>query len=48
MVFCDSFKFFPASLDQLSASLAQVGRGYFQNLHYVVPDLYFEADVELL
>ena len=48
MVFRNSFQFLPASLEQLTASLAKVGRGYFQNLHDVVTDAYREADVELL
>ena len=48
MVFRDSIQFLPASLEQLAASLAKVGRGYFQNLHYVVTDVYPEADVESL
>ena len=30
------------------ASLAKVGRWYFQNLHDVVTDVYPEADVKLL
>ena len=37
MVFCDSLQFLPASLQQLAASLAKVGRRYFQNLYDVVP-----------
>ena len=48
MVFWDSLQFLPASLEQLAASLAKVGRGYFQNLHDVVTDVYPEANVELL
>ena len=48
MVFRDSLQFLPASLEQLAALLAKVGRGYFQNLHDVVIDVYIEADVELL
>ena len=48
MVFRDSLQFLPASLKQLAASLAKVGRGYFQNLYNVVTDMYPEADVELL
>ena len=48
MVFRDSLKFLPASLEQLAASLAKVGRAYFQILYYVVTDMYPEADVELL
>ena len=38
----------PASLEQLAASLAKVGSGYFQNLHDVVTDVYPETEVELL
>ena len=48
MVFRDSHQFLPASLEQLAALLGKVGRGYFQNLHDVVTDVYPEADVELL
>ena len=48
MVFRDSLQFQPASLEQLAASLAKVGCGYFQNLHDVVTDVYPIADVELL
>ena len=48
IVFRDSLQFLPALLEQLAASLAKVGRGYFQNLHDVVTDAYSEADVELL
>ena len=48
MVFSDSHQFLPASLEQLAALLAKVGRGYFQNLHDVVTDVYPEVDVELL
>ena len=48
MVFLDSLQFLPASLEQLAASFAKVGRGYFQNLHDVATDVYPEADVELL
>ena len=48
MVFRDSLQFLPASLEQLVASLAKVGRGYFQNLHDVVTDVYPEADVKLI
>ena len=47
-VFCDSRSFLFASLKQLAASLAKVGRGYFQNIHEMVSNLYDEADVELL
>ena len=48
MVFRDSLQFLPASLEQLAASHAKVGSGYFQNLHDVVSDVYPEADVKLL
>ena len=48
MVFRDSIQFLPASLEQLAASLAKVGRGYFQNFHDVVTDVYLEAYVQLL
>ena len=48
MVFRDSLQFLPASLEQLAASLAKVGLGYFQKLHDVFTDVYPEADVELL
>ena len=48
MVFRNSLQFLPASLEQLAASLAKVGRGYFQNLHDVVTDVYPEVDVEPL
>ena len=48
MVFRDSLQFLPAFLDQLAVSLATVGRGYFQNLHDVVKDVYPVANVELL
>ena len=48
MVFRDSLQFLPASLEQLAASPARVGRRYFQNLHDVVTDVYLEVDVELL
>ena len=48
MVFLDWLQFLPASVEQLAASLAKVGRGYFQNLHDLVTDVYPEADVELL
>ena len=33
---------------QLAASLAKVGRGYFQNFHDVVTDVYLKADVQML
>ena len=45
MVFRDLLQFLPASLEQLMASLAKVGSGYFQNRHDVVTDVYPEADV---
>ena len=48
MVFRDSLQFLPASLEQLAVSLTKVGRGYFQNLHDVVTDMYPDADVQLL
>ena len=48
MVFRDSLQFLPASLEQLAASLAKVGREYFQNLHEMVTNVYPEADVKLL
>ena len=48
MVFRDSRQFLSASLKQLAASLAKVGRKNFQNLHDLVTDVYPEADVELL
>ena len=48
MVFRDSLQFLSALLERLAASLAKVGRGYFQNLHDVVTDMYPEAHVELL
>ena len=48
MIFRDSVQFLPASLEQLAASLAKVGRKYFQNLHNVITDVYPMADVELL
>ena len=48
MVFRDSLKFVSALMEQLATSLAKVGRGYFQNLHDVVTDVYPEAGVELL
>ena len=48
IVFRDSLQFLPASLEQLAASLANIGRGYFQNLNDVVTDVYPETDVELL
>ena len=44
----DSLQYFPPSLEQLTASLAKVGRGYFKNLHDVVTNMYPEANVELL
>ena len=48
MVVRDSLQFLPAFIEQLAASLAKVGRRYFQNLYDVVTNLYLEADVELL
>ena len=48
MIFRDSLQFLPTSLEQLAATLANVGRWYIQNLHDVVTDVYPEADVELL
>ena len=36
MVFLDSIQFLSATLKQLAASLAKVGRKHFQNVHYVV------------
>ena len=48
MVFRDSLQFLPASLEQLTASLAKTGRGNFYNLHEVVAQIYPELDVELL
>ena len=38
----------PAFLEQLAASIGKVGRGYFQNLHDVVTDVYSIANVEVL
>ena len=48
MVFRDSLQFLPASLEQLTASLAKTGRGNFYNLYEVVAQIYPESDVELL
>ena len=48
MIFRDTLQFLPASLKQLARLLAKFGRGYFQNIHNVVIDVYHEADVELL
>ena len=39
-VFQDSLQFVPASLEQLTASLAKTGRGNFYNLHEVVAQIY--------
>ena len=39
MVFRYSLQFLCAPLEQLSASLAKVGRGYLQNLHDLVTDI---------
>ena len=38
----------PASLKQLVASLAKVGRGYYYNFNDVITHVYIEANVELL
>ena len=48
MVFRDPLQFLPASLEQLTVSLAKTGRGNFYNLHEVVAQIYTESDVELL
>ena len=48
ILFRDSLQFLPASLEQIPASLAKVSRGYFQNLHDVVTDVYPDTDVQLL
>ena len=48
MVLRDSLQFLPASLEQLTASLAKTGRGNFYNLHEVVVKIYPESDVKLL
>ena len=48
MVFRDSLQFLFASLEKLAASLAKVGRSYFQNHHDVVTNVYPEANVKLL
>ena len=48
MVFRDSLQFLPASLQQLTASLAKTGRGNFYNLQEVVAQINPESDVELL
>ena len=48
MVFRDSLQFLCKFLKQLAASLSKVSRVNFVNLHYVVTNLYPEADVELL
>ena len=47
-IFRDSLQFLPGSVEQLAASLAKVGREYFQNLYEVVTNVYPEADVEQL
>ena len=48
IVFRDSVQFLPASMEQLTASLAKTGRGNFYNLHEVVSQIYPGSDVELL
>ena len=48
MVFRDSLQFFPASLEQLVASLAKTGREKFINLHKVVAYMCPNSDVTLL
>ena len=48
MVIRDSLQFQFASLEQLAAPIAKVGRQNFQNLHVLVTDVYPEADFELL
>ena len=48
MVFRDSLQFLPASLEQLTASLAKTGRGNFYNLQEVISQIYAGSDVELL
>ena len=48
MVLRDSLKVLPASLEQLTASLAKTGRGNIYNLHEVVSQMYPGSDVELL
>ena len=48
MVFCDLLQFLPASLEQLTTSLAKTGCENFYNLHEVVAKIYPESDVELL
>ena len=48
MVFRDSLQFLPASLEQLTTSLAKTGRGNFYNLHEVVAQIYPESNIELL
>ena len=45
MVFRDSLQFLPASLEQLTASLAKTGRKNFYNLHKVVSQIYSTSDV---
>ena len=47
IVFCDSLQFLPASLEQLTASLAKTGLGNFYNLHEVVSQMYQGSDVKL-
>ena len=48
MVFRYSLQFLPASLEQLTASLAKPGRGNFYNLHEEVSQIYPGSDRELL
>ena len=48
MCFRDSLQFLPASLEQLTASLAKTGRENFYNFHEVVAQIYPESDVESL
>ena len=48
MVFRDLLQFLPASLEQLTTSLAKTGHGNLYNLHEVVAQIYPESDVELL
>ena len=48
IVFHDALQFLPASLEKLTTSLANTGRGNFYNLHEVVAQIYPESDVELL
>ena len=48
MVFRDSLQFLSALLEQLAASHDKVECEYIQNIHDVVTNVFFEADVELL